>query len=237
MRINYRRPLICILLAEAILLSGQLAGCGSTAPAADLKPTSTEPALPTLPPLSTGVPSGFWLEQIDSMPDAANPQTENYNLIDFDQERARTEIYYQGSLHFGAVLEGGEMLTFSTLGAESGITQASFENFVGGDSSRLGIDTLGGFSAKKVGEEVVDGKATDVYRAEFPDPSPGEIIADFALVYVERESGLRVREEWMVGSRKVRDISGRLVSPSPDLEMGLVLHPVADLRPLLGTRD
>ena len=63
----------------------------------------------------------------------------------------------------------------------------------------------------------VDERPADVYRVEFPDKGD-EMTADYALIYVDRATGLRFWEKWVAGSEVVRVVSRRLVAATPEHE-------------------
>ena len=212
--------------------SSSTSGSSST-----LTTTAAAKTLTTLPPLATGVPSGTLLEEVDSMPSATAPETEHYYLIDFGQSRLRFEGYVQAKLRFVNVIENGRIAAYTTFDGSSRVDPANFREYVGGVTPNVGIDFLAGSPMAKVGEETLNGSQAEVYRVQFNNSSSDEIVAEYALIYIDSASGLRVREEWMVGSEKVRDIRRQLVTPSPALDVGLTLEPAPAFKSLLGPRS
>ena len=73
-----------------------------------------------------------------------------------------------------------------------------------------------------LGQQLLDGNEVDVYRVDLNIGRGQERSADFGLIFVDSETGLRQREEWLIGSPGdawVRFLHEyRLVPRTPELE-------------------
>lgn len=174
-------------------------------------PASPTTALTKLPPLSSAVPKGRLQEETERMSSPSVPPSEHRSLMDYAGRRMRFEGYIDGVLRFLDVHDDGITTSLSTFDSSLRAHAASFDEY---QKSR---DFLAGLPVTRVNGPSVDGQPADVYRVEFPNQG-GEITAEYALIYMDKATGLRFREEWMVGSEVVREVTRRLVASTQELE-------------------
>ena len=182
----------------------------------------------TLPPLADGVPRGSLVKQIDSMPDGTVNDAQHFLLLDFEKKRARSEIYSKGQLRYVTVVDKDRRMDYDTVFEQSRTSPQGFDTFIRGLA-----DSLGGLPIIETKEATIDGRPAFVCRVAPDNRGKGEIVLEYALVYLDKSSGLRFREDWMVGGEKVREITRELVSPAATLETALTLTPMTT-EPLLG---
>jgi hypothetical protein len=182
----------------------------------------------TVAPLSSTVPPGFLLKQIDidQKATAKGPARKGYLLTDFQGERLRIEISTDGALRFVQVTTEGRTASIATFDSSSlRIHESKF------DDLQKTNDLFAGLPATLLREESVDGRAENVYRVVNPRGRDQEITWETAIIFVEKDGGLRVREEWMVGTETVRVVTRRLVRPTPTLDASLHLDSVGSSGP------
>ncbi len=168
-------------------------------------------AITQVPPLSAAVPTGRFLEETERMSSPDGALSEHRFLIDYVGHRLRFEGYVDGELRFLDVNEGGSTASLSTFDSSIRAHARSF------DESEKSHDFLAGGPTKKMNEQSLGGQTVDIHRVEFPNQA-GERTADYALIYIDRTTGLRFREEWMAGSDIVRTVTRRMVFSTPELE-------------------
>ena len=163
-----------------------------------------------LPPLSSGVPSGSILHDKRWVaPSDGQTVLHSEAWYDFENSRARTDWFNTPT----SPAEGAA--TIPTKAANPSILAAEVwdhgrhQSYNGYSNTVLPADTgqpLGGpdqwptQDIVRLGQQTLNGKTVDVYRADLNIPRGQERSADFGLIYVDSTSGLRVREEWLVGS-------------------------------------
>ena len=168
-------------------------------------------ALAQAPPLSEAVPKGRLLQETERMSSPSVAPSEHRFLIDYTGRRMRFEGYVDGVLRFLDVNDGGITASLSTLDSSLRVHAGSFDEY------QKSHDFLAGLPVTRVNGLSVDGQPADVYRVEFPNQG-GEITAEYALIYVDKATRLRFREEWIVGSEVVREVTRRLVASTQELE-------------------
>ena len=164
-----------------------------------------------LPSLQTGVPSNSVLEMTQWIAHPSGRELHSRRLIDYQQHLSRWDTYGDP-----AELRGGPTTTVtSAAGAtilfaavDDGKTETSFNagrsTLLTGPSSPT---AFGGSEdqglqgeTRRLGSQTLAGSKVDVYRIDLHVPSGQERTADFGLIYIDAASGLRVREEWLLGS-------------------------------------
>ncbi len=140
------------------------------------------------------------------------PQSDHRYLIDYSGQRMRFEGYVGGALRFLDVNEGGSTKSLSTFGSSIREHARTFDEY------ERSHDFLAGLPVTRESEMSVDERPADVYRVEFPDRGD-EMTADYALIYVDRATGLRFREKWVSASEVVRIVTRRLVAATPEHEV------------------
>ncbi len=152
------------------------------------------------------------LEETERMASPSLPQSDHRFLIDYGGQRMRFEGYVGGVLRFLDVNEGGKTKSLSTAGSSIREHARSFDEYAGAH------DFLAGLPVTRESEMSVDGRPADVYRVKFPNMG-GEATADYALIYVDRATGLRFREKWVSGSEVARIVTRRLVDTTAEHEV------------------
>ncbi len=134
----------------------------------------------------------------------------------------RFEGYVGGALRFLDVNEGGttSSLSLSTIDSSVRIHESSFA------ANERAHDFLAGLPMKREDAMSVDGRPADTYRVDFPNHG-GEKTADYALIWVDKETSLRFREEWVAGTEVVRVVTRSLVPLTPRLEALLSVDSVS----------
>jgi hypothetical protein len=200
----------------ALLTLSALSSCGTADPetsmdAVTISTQSGGAPLTHLPWLSTAAVTGTMLEETERMPSPSSPQSDHRYLIDYSGQRMRFEGYVRGALRLLEVNEGGSTKSLSTFGPSIREHARSFDGY------ERSHDFLAGLPVTRESEMSVDERPADVYRVEFPDKG-SEMTADYALIYVDRATGLRFREKWVSASEVVRVVSRRLVAATPEHE-------------------
>jgi hypothetical protein len=180
--------------------------------ALDVKAVGT-PA--TIPPISTGVPKSSILQVDQWIAESPGRQLHSQRWVDFQNHRARWDWYLfpaeanlGGSSTTAGGLPAGSILASVVVDGNSSFSYDGYGGRVNaGAADETGIfdgsDQDPGWSGRTpvlIGHQLLGGAKVDVYRIDLNIPSGQERSADFALIYVDSATGLRVRDEWLLGS-------------------------------------
>jgi hypothetical protein len=135
--------------------------------------------------------------------------------VDFQNHRARWDWYVfpaeanlggastttqgqpGGSILASEVVDGNSSLSYDGNGGRVNVGSADEASFFGGSDQEPGWS---GRTPVLIGHQLLNGAKVDVYRIDLHNSFGQERSADFALIYVDSATGLRVRDEWLLGS-------------------------------------
>ncbi len=190
----------------------QLITCALDPGAIDIKAAGA-PA--TIPALSSGVPKDSIFEITQWIAQSQGLEPHSRRWVDFEKRRARWDWYGDpagisslGSTTTGADPSTATILYSSVIDGEAGLSYdavtARLSAQPAWDVSAIGgSDEDPGWSGRTpvlLGRQLLNGVNVDVYRIDLHISAGQERTADFGLIYVDSASGLRVREEWLLGS-------------------------------------
>jgi len=172
---------------------------------------TTEPGPAELPPVSSGVSAGYVLEMTHWVARSDGSEPHSRRWYDFENDRLRWDTFGDPSSVLGgpsttAAVADTATILFSGVRADG--QDISYDGYSGelrGNPvpADAQMDESGGWDTTdtvRLGRQTLKGAEVDVYRVDLNIPRGHERSADFGLVYVESSSGLRLREEWLIGS-------------------------------------
>ncbi len=211
--------LLLAVLLTLLLPTLAAAGCGAQKEAipsaldtraVDVK---AEPGPAQLPPRSSGVPAGYILEMRQSIARSDGVELIAERWWDFERNRFRWDTFGDrasitggptttaqdpatATMLYSAVWADGQVLSYDAVSGELRMSEAA-----PGDA---GVETENEWPATDdvvlLGRQMLDGTQVDVYRLDLNVGRGQERSADFGLIYADSETGLRRREEWLLGS-------------------------------------
>jgi hypothetical protein len=206
---------VCLLVALLALLLG---GCGAQAreilSALDSQAINVavvgDPS--RLPSRAAGVPPGFVLKITQWIARPAGRELASQQWIDFENRRARWDNYGDATsildgptttaidpaaatILYSAVVDDIQEVTYDAHSTELRSTPLTAEGAFGSSEFASGAGDV-----VLLGRQVLGGARVDVYRVDLNIPRGQERSADFGLIYMDSASGLRLREEWLLGS-------------------------------------
>jgi hypothetical protein len=247
-------PLLAALLVALLLCSPLVlfaAGCGAQT---QLIPSAldtqaidieAEPGPAELPPRSTGVPADSLLETLQWIARSDGRQLESQRWWDFENDRFRWDTFgdpafigggtsttandpANATILFSAVSADGRTISFDAFTSE---LRSSPEQ--GQPAAEDTMEEWGTADVVRLGRQILSSTEVDVYRLDLNVPRGQERMADFGLVYVDAASGLRLREEWLLGSPGDAWVyhlfDYRLVPRTPEAEARLTAQALIDL--------
>lgn len=241
------RAVLLLLLVVAPLAGG----CGAQEDvipsaldtgAVDVK---AEPGPAALPPRSTGVPSDSLLEMVQWIARSDGRELHSQRWWDFAKDRFRWDTFGDpaaisggptttandpatAAVLYAAVSADGHVVSYDAFSGELRSSPAASQGETGETEQEWGSDDV-----VHVGRQILDGNEVDVYRVDLNIPRGQERSADFGLIFLDSETGLRQREEWLIGSpgeaRVYHLYQYRLVLRTPELEARLSAQTLLDM--------
>jgi hypothetical protein len=248
------RPKAVLLLAALVLtvaLAPLVGGCGAqkemipsalNPQAVDVK---AEPGPAALPPRSTGVPADSLLEMVQWIARSDGRELHSQRWWDFEKNRFRWDTFGDpaaisggptttasdlatATILYAAVSADGQVVSYDAFSGELRSSPTVSQGEAGGTEREWGSDDV-----VRLGRQILDGNEVDVYRVDLNIPRGQERSADFGLIFVDSETGLRQREEWLIGSPGDAWVyhlyQYRLVPRTPELEARLSAQALLDM--------
>lgn len=204
-----------------------------------------EPGPADLPPRSTGVPADSILEMLQWIARSDGRELLSQRWWDFEGDRFRWDTFgdpsFMGEGSSTTVSDAADAtILFSGVSADG--STVSYDAYTGElrgspeEDQTTAHDAAEEWGTKDVvllGRQVLDHTEADVYRLDLNIGHGQERSADFGLVYVNAATGLRLREEWLLGSPgdawvyHLYDYS--LLPRTPELEAHLSTQALMDL--------
>jgi hypothetical protein len=206
---------VCLIVALLALLLG---GCGAQArvilSALDSQAINVAAAgSPSqLPSRAAGVPPGFVLEMTQWIARSGGRELVSQQWLDFENHRARSDNYGDATsildgptttaidpaaatILYSAVVDDIQEMTYDAHSTELRSNPVTAEGAFGGSEFASGASDV-----VLLGRQALGGVQVDVYRVDLNIPRGQERSADFGLIYADSATGLRLREEWLLGS-------------------------------------
>ncbi len=252
-----RRRLVLVLWAATVAAAlvgaagASLAGCGTSgsaiSSAADPSALDVTSAgeQASLPSLDSGVPSGYVLEVTHWVARPTGRELASRQWTDFEEQRMRSDWYGDptpvlngptttavdpttATILYADVVSDGESMSYDARSAELRLGPAN-----GRELSQGSGFGGGGEDVVLLGRQSLGGEDVRVYRVDLNIAAGQERSADFGLVYVAADTGLRLREEWLLGSpgnaRVAHLFEYDLVPRTAALEGGMKRQALIDL--------
>jgi hypothetical protein len=132
--------------------------------------------------------------------------------LDFENHRARSDNYGDATsildgptttaidpaaatILYSAVVDDIQEMTYDAHSTELRSNPVTAEGAFGGSEFASGASDV-----VLLGRQALGGVQVDVYRVDLNIPRGQERSADFGLIYADSATGLRLREEWLLGS-------------------------------------
>jgi hypothetical protein len=205
-----------------------------------------EPGPAELPSRSTGVPSDSILEMLGWIARSDGRELHSQCWWDFEKNRFRSQLFGDPAGRSGgptttAIDSATATILYAAISADG--RSYSYDAFSGALRSGPPADSWakaketeqewGSHDIVRLGRQLLDENEVDVYRVDLNIPRGQERSADFGLVFVDSETGLRQREEWLIGSpgdARIRFLYEYQVVPrTPELNALLSVHALFDL--------
>ena len=161
------------------------------------------------------MPKGSILQVDQWIAEPPGRQLHSQRWVDFKNHRARWDWYlfpaeanYGGSSTTAGQRQGSDILESVVVDGNSSLSYDGNGGRVNaGPADETGIfggsDQDAGWSGRTpvlIGHQLLNGAKVDVYRIDLHNAFGQERSADFALIYVDSSTGLRIRDEWLLGS-------------------------------------